>query len=620
MSVTVSDVEVGCALSATDTNIALTAGSLTVTGDLTQSASRTTQASGLAFNLANQGEVVSTVNVGGSFSTVASTFTIQNSVLEVTEDLTITGQLNGTAKTPTTTLSLTKGAQVTAANIYLNNTISNATPTNYQDANISTAGTMELTNSSIQLHNGSLDAGTLEIGADSGLTLGMDADALEIVNTALTNADQQTVDTMVVEATIGTANLANALTITGAGNDTVGTEQTEVAIQTLNFSQGEDDAGAVSVSGDASLMIGSTDIAGAMSDDMDAVDDFLARNNIDEENVTNYLVMGNTVTMGPANTFTVNGGTGLSIGAGTGVAIDTALLAANGAITKDADGNTVATLFAYQPAQVAEGETAPTPTDAAISPDAYFVVVNPLGNMKIKVAEGFGGEQAVLKDNVGSTNPLYLVAWEQPQEDAQTLNAVDADATPEPINSQTLSVVINEQEVSGQPGSLNSLATNTILDAASLGYGTYAGANRILELLSTATYANKDADYALIRNTVNQWALIGAAAHAHETGILATSMIVDSVWDHSSKLAASSHEEAKGDLWITLDWNHSRANDYKAGGLNNGYKMDLYGATFGADYDFANGLAAGLAVSVGGGESKAKGNNAGHQTAGTYGG
>ena len=98
---------------------------------------------------------------------------------------------------------------------------------------------------------------------------------------------------------------------------------------------------------------------------------------------------------------------------------------------------------------------------------------------------------------------------------------------------------------------------------------------------------------------LNRAAAAGAASGAQIVALNAGSMIIDSVEQHGSLLAAYAHDKSGADLWIDLNSSFSKASSYEVGSASYGYKSDLAGATVGVDYAFGNGAAAGVALSIG---------------------
>lgn len=134
---------------------------------------------------------------------------------------------------------------------------------------------------------------------------------------------------------------------------------------------------------------------------------------------------------------------------------------------------------------------------------------------------------------------------------------------------------------------------------------TGEGADRILELTSDALSPSASG------KALNRIALMGAAGGAQIAASNAVVMVDESLMRHGSKLVTHGHEIGRADLWVDLNGSFSRAHDFSAGSTNFGYKSDLAGGTFGADYVFANGLAAGAALSFGTGSVRGQDNAAG---------
>lgn len=115
----------------------------------------------------------------------------------------------------------------------------------------------------------------------------------------------------------------------------------------------------------------------------------------------------------------------------------------------------------------------------------------------------------------------------------------------------------------------------------------------------------------------NKESVEAVPAQAASVGVIAMNMTLGSLFDHGTKLAGYGHDEGRGDLWIDLNWNHTK-NDYSASGFDTGYKGDLYGATFGGDYQVRKNLAVGLAFAVGSGQTKGRGVASGVKADTTY--
>ncbi len=118
-------------------------------------------------------------------------------------------------------------------------------------------------------------------------------------------------------------------------------------------------------------------------------------------------------------------------------------------------------------------------------------------------------------------------------------------------------------------------------------------------------------DYAGAARWMNQRALFASAGAAQAMAVTTSSMVTDTVEQHGSLISSYSHDKAGVDLWINIDGLFTRANSYEAGSSKYGYRADLAGVTFGADYAMGNGLAAGLAVSLGKGNARSRGEASG---------
>lgn len=134
---------------------------------------------------------------------------------------------------------------------------------------------------------------------------------------------------------------------------------------------------------------------------------------------------------------------------------------------------------------------------------------------------------------------------------------------------------------------------------------TGEGADRIFAVTSDAYTPTTSA------KALNKIALMGAAGGAQIAASNAVLMVDESLMRHGSKLVSYGHEAGHTDLWIDLNGSFSRAHDFSAGSTNFGYKSDLAGGTFGADYVFGNGLVGGAALSFGTGSVRGQDNAAG---------
>lgn len=151
----------------------------------------------------------------------------------------------------------------------------------------------------------------------------------------------------------------------------------------------------------------------------------------------------------------------------------------------------------------------------------------------------------------------------------------------------------------------NVLLPNTVLAAVSGEKGV--GVDRINDLLSVYN----GLEHAEVERALNSIALMGVAGGAQTIAVNTADMIQDTLNLHGSKLASYDHEKAGPDLWIDVNGSFSKANDYSVGIAKYGYKSDLTGVTIGGDYALGNGVAAGLAVSLGKGSVRGQGNGSG---------
>lgn len=118
-------------------------------------------------------------------------------------------------------------------------------------------------------------------------------------------------------------------------------------------------------------------------------------------------------------------------------------------------------------------------------------------------------------------------------------------------------------------------------------------------------------DYAGAARWMNQRALFASAGAAQAMAVTTSAMVTDTIEQHGSLISSYSHDKAGVDLWINVDGLFTRANSYEAGSSTYGYRADLAGVTFGADYAMGNGLAAGLALSLGKGNARSRGEASG---------
>ena len=126
---------------------------------------------------------------------------------------------------------------------------------------------------------------------------------------------------------------------------------------------------------------------------------------------------------------------------------------------------------------------------------------------------------------------------------------------------------------------------------------------------ATATLRSmiSDGNYAGAAAYMNRFASFANAGAAQVMAFNAVNLVNDAVEEHGSVLAAYAHERKGLDLWIDVNGFFSKATKYESGRTNYGYRADLAGTTFGADYSFGNNVAAGAAVSIGKGNSRGRG-------------
>ena len=126
---------------------------------------------------------------------------------------------------------------------------------------------------------------------------------------------------------------------------------------------------------------------------------------------------------------------------------------------------------------------------------------------------------------------------------------------------------------------------------------------------ATATLRSmiSDGNYAGAAAYMNRFASFANAGAAQVMAFNAVNLVNDAVEEHGSVLAAYAHERKGLDLWIDVNGFFSKANKYESGKTNYGYRADLAGTTFGADYSFGNNFAAGASVSIGKGKSRGRG-------------
>lgn len=211
------------------------------------------------------------------------------------------------------------------------------------------------------------------------------------------------------------------------------------------------------------------------------------------------------------------------------------------------------------------------------------VVHNAVAGKNVSIASGFGGMKIEEGTSYETTNRVLGLDKISVDENGELVVGVNSD----------LSVISNV------------LMPNTILAAVSGEKGV--GVDRINDLLSVYN----GLEHAEVEKALNSIALMGVAGGAQTIAVNTADMIQDTLNLHGSKLASYSHEKAGPDLWIDVNGSFSKANDYSVGIAKYGYKSDLTGLTIGGDYALGNGVAAGLAVSVGKGSVRGQGNGSG---------
>lgn len=211
------------------------------------------------------------------------------------------------------------------------------------------------------------------------------------------------------------------------------------------------------------------------------------------------------------------------------------------------------------------------------------IVHNAVAGKNVSIASGFGGMKIEEGTTYETTNRVLGLDKISVDENGELVVGVNSD----------LSVISNV------------LMPNTVLAAVSGEKGV--GVDRINDLLSVYN----GLEHAEVEKALNSIALMGVAGGAQTIAVNTADMIQDTLNLHGSKLASYSHEKAGPDLWIDVNGSFSKANDYSVGIAKYGYKSDLTGLTIGGDYALGNGVAAGLAVSVGKGSVRGQGNGSG---------
>ena len=211
------------------------------------------------------------------------------------------------------------------------------------------------------------------------------------------------------------------------------------------------------------------------------------------------------------------------------------------------------------------------------------IVHNAVAGKNIPIAAGFGDMRIDEGTSYETTNRILGLDKISLDENGELVVSVNSD----------LSVISNV------------LMPNTVLAAVSGEKGV--GVDRINNLLSVYN----GLEHAEVEKALNSIALMGVAGGAQTIAVNTADMIQDSLNLHGSKLASYDHEKAGPDLWIDVNGSFSKANDYSVGVAKYGYKSDLTGVTIGGDYALGNGVAAGLAVSLGKGSVRGQGNGSG---------
>lgn len=211
------------------------------------------------------------------------------------------------------------------------------------------------------------------------------------------------------------------------------------------------------------------------------------------------------------------------------------------------------------------------------------IVHNAVAGKNIPIAAGFGDMKIDEGTSYETTNRILGLDKISVDENGELVVGVNSD----------LSVISNV------------LMPNTVLAAVSGEKGV--GVDRINNLLSVYN----GLEHAEVEKALNSIALMGVAGGAQTIAVNTADMIQDTLNLHGSKLATYDHEKAGPDLWIDVNGSFSKANDYSVGVAKYGYKSDLTGVTIGGDYALGNGVAAGLAVSLGKGSVRGQGNGSG---------
>lgn len=222
------------------------------------------------------------------------------------------------------------------------------------------------------------------------------------------------------------------------------------------------------------------------------------------------------------------------------------------------------------------------------------------GTLVIVVADGYDGSTPLVTVDSASaedSSVIRIVNSARVEKGTQLFDLLDDNAYPEGFVFETdnlLTEVVDNRIVKKSAESVFGgylLIPNTVNDAL---YGAQGeGADRIVALTSDLMSPEASG------RVINRIALMAIGGGAQIAASNAANMVDESLMRHGSKLASLDHEPGKTDLWIDLNGSFSRAHDFKAGGTSYGFKGDLAGGVFGADYSFASNLTFGVALSFG---------------------
>lgn len=236
------------------------------------------------------------------------------------------------------------------------------------------------------------------------------------------------------------------------------------------------------------------------------------------------------------------------------------------------------------------------------------ITIAPGGTVLIKATETYDGTSPLV--SAGSVNAVdgsrVVLLNAVNVADGTTVFAVDNPSVKDYIFStdNLLKKVVDNHVVSQKAVEVfgSSLLLGSLVDASTAAESL--GADRLIS-------ATSNTDIAAAKFVLNNIALMGAASGAQTIALNASNMLLNTLDEHGSKLAAYSHEKTGADLWVTVDAAFSKASHYSAGGTGFGYKSDLAGFTVGSDYPFGSGWAAGVAASFGDGSVRGQGSGAG---------